>query len=239
MTDKVEMFKSMIDSTQSAVLDPGTKTQLNGDKDPVTTTLAEIVNERGEQKYNTVEDAIKALKASQEHISTLERENKEYKDKVQEATTMEDILAQLDSTKNSSDDNQNNLSMEDVKKLVSQTLEETENIKTAKQNQETVVASLIQVYGDKAEEQYYSKAEELGLSVEEMDRLAARSPVAVLQYFNVQKDKDTSKSIQGSVNTENFQQYNTSPQEPKPVMYGASTKDLVNAWRAHAVTDTN
>jgi len=238
MSDQGEMFKSMLEGTPAAVSDQETKLPLTGESDEVKNLLTEITNERGEPKYQTVTDAVKALKASQEHISTLEKENQEYKEQVKGEATVTEILEQLNSAKNKTDDSQDKISLEDVQNIVSKTLESTETAKIAQKNQSAVVSTLVSLYGDKAEEKYNAKAVELGLTEQELNTLASRSPKAVLQYFDATIAKETNKPIQGTVNTEGFQQHTTKPQEPKPVMYGASSSELVSAWKAHAVTET-
>lgn len=239
MSDQdASLFQGMLESTPpkgtGAVSDQGTRTQEPSKVPAVNEMLSEIKNERGEPKYKTVEDAIAALKASQEHISTLETENQEFKGKLQEAMTIEQLKEHLNSTKNTSDDNQQSISMEDIQNLVSHTLEEKENVKRATDNQRTVVSELTQKYGDKAEELYNKKAQDLGLNVEDLNMLAARAPKAVLQYFDIAHK--SGKNITGSVNTESFQKHNTT-EPPKTVMYGASTSDLVASWKASAAMD--
>ena len=61
--------------------------------------LSAIKNEEGSSKYTNVTDALHALKASQEHIGLLERENATYKEQATQNRTAEDILELLDSKK--------------------------------------------------------------------------------------------------------------------------------------------
>lgn len=223
MTDQVTQFQQLLDSSQAAVSDKGTNNDINA-------VLQGIVNEKGEPKYSNVEDAIKALKASQEHISTLESENSQLRERTQTSATIEDIMAQLDSTKNNTGDSQQNFSVEDITGLVEKTLVQRESQQQAMGNLGSVKGKLSETFGDKADEVYSSKAKDLGLSVEMLDHLAAISPKAVMEYFGT-KGSATGKNIQSSVNTDAFQQYNQAPEKAKPIMYGSNSEDIVSAWR--------
>ncbi len=228
MTDQVEQFKQLLDSAQQ---------RTGGDQPPkedLPEFLKEITNEKGEPKYSSVEDALKALKASQEHISTLESENKMYKEKQQSNKAVEDILAQLDSTNNNTDDNQEGFSMEDIQKVVEGVIESKEASAAAQRNLSTVKENLTNQYGEKAQEVYANKAKDLGLSVEMLDHLATISPKAVTEYFGNKNSGTTTKMINSSVNTEAFLAQQRTEEKSGPVMFGASTADMLNSWKAAA-----
>lgn len=227
MTDQVSQFNELLNGTgKSAASDQGAR-------DDYSQLLEEITNEQGEPKYSNVEDAIKALKNSQEHISTLEMENHQLREGMQKAKTVDDILGQLDSTRNQSDDNQTSFSMEDIASYIEQTLEQREARLAAQGNLSSVKDRLVSTYGEKADEVYANKAQELGLSTDMLDHLAAISPQAVTAYFDNKSSSNTttSKNLSGTVNTEAFQKHNESPQAPKSIMYGASTEDMISAWK--------
>lgn len=240
MTDQVNgdtkgVFEQMLQGNTNTNPDQG-KNASQGSTNPSFAILDEIKNERGEPKYKTVEDALAALKASQEYIPTLEKENQELRSVASEAKTIEQLMAQINSTKNSTGDNHERFSPEDIKTLVSQTLQETESKKIAQQNQQAVVDKLVEVFGEKAEEQYINKAKDLGLTLQEFNQLASRSPKAVLNYFSDASKGTPAKTTNGTVNTESHTFYSAKKVAPQTVMFGASTHDMVNAWRNAAVT---
>lgn len=190
--------------------------------------LAAIKNDEGIQKYSSVEDALDALSASQEHIKRLERENADFRGKEIKAHTTEEILSLLNSSKKDEGDNQNQIDMEQIKGLIQQTVSERESAIRAKENQKLVSSALTAMYGEKAEEIYLSKARELGIDVGSMDSLASASPKAVLAYFNT-KSGNVGQNVNGTVNTETF----VTPKEATNpnIMFGASKTQVMDLWR--------
>ncbi len=226
MTDQVTEFKQLLDSAKGATGDQPVKNDFSN-------ILGEIKNEKGEPKYSTVEDALTALRASQEHISTLESENQMYREQQQSSKAIEDILAQLDSTSNKSDDNQSGYKMEDIQNVVEDAIKRREANAAAQGNLKSVKERLTTAYGEKANEVYSKKAEDLGLSVEMLDHLAAISPKAVTAYFD-SKGSSTTKVVNSSVNTEAFLSQQKQQEKPRGVMFGASTQDMITSWKAAA-----
>ena len=148
----------------------GSNTPNGGSPDQLVTLLAQIKNDRGEQKYKSVEDALNALKHSQDYIPQLsdklrqqEQELAEAKAAAAKITQLEQTLLQL---------TQNNtppaatppvpagLSKEEIAELVSNTLTAKQTEAVAKENLSKVVSTLTQSFGDKAEEVFYGKAKE-------------------------------------------------------------------------------
>lgn len=195
--------------------------------------LASIKNDQGSPKYSSVEDALKALQNSQEHIKKLEVENQNMREKESESKAIDDILLALNSKKEGSDDSQNRVDPEAIKKLVELTFSEKEKKMTAANNKKSVIESLAKKFGDKAEEKYLSRAQELGMSVEDMDSLAKQSPKAALAFFSGMETAVT-KNITSSVNTTNFMK--SPPQKPKSVMFGASSEEMLSTWRQAAAS---
>ena len=229
MSDQDNIFQAALEKASS---DQDKKTTQNVDYNAVfADKLSSIKNEKGEAKYRSVEDALSALEVSQQHIAQIEKENSELREKTAQAKAVDDLLAKLDSRNNFSDDNQNTFSAEDIEHLVSQTLNKNEQVKAAKSNQSSVAQKLTEIYGEKAEDEYIRKAQELGMSVQAFDNLAASAPKAVLAYFSNAKNVDT-RNNQGTVNTENLNKNSNELYKPsKSLMYGASTKDITEAWK--------
>jgi len=215
-------------------------TQTNSSDTSFTDLLGSIKNERGEPKYKDVQTALDALKHSQEFIPQLRTENEQLglelanmKKEVERLKTVEDTVTRLTSTQTQQNtQHSNGLSADDVANLVSQTLSRKENEATQKANLNTVVSQLQIVYGKDAEMNFYSKAKELGMSIEEMNTLAAKSPPAVFKILGIE-NKQVSKGSQSlstspSLNTAGYQPQNESfvGRNKKPVILGASTEEL-------------
>lgn len=146
------------------------------------------------KKYRDVQSALSSIKPAQEHIQRLENDNKELREKVQQLEAdlkaRESVQSVLDKLGNKGEsEQQTTLDPESVKQLVYGALEERETVTTAKQNVQTVNDTLISKFGEKAREMVAQKASELGISVQDMQQLASRSPKAVLAYFDAQQER--------------------------------------------------
>ena len=150
--------------------------------------LLEIKREDGSPKYENVESALDALKATQDHIKTIEAENAALRAKTAESDQLKETLQRLqeknvNEEKPSDKTNTNGgLSEEAVKELVRNQLVEEETNKKAISNIKSVQDVLINKLGtrEKAQEYVVNKAAELGLSPEALKQLSATSPNAAL-----------------------------------------------------------
>jgi hypothetical protein len=232
MSDQdTSLFNQAIQSAQQGKVDQTQNQQQQVDINAAfADQLAVIKNEEGAPKYKTVEDALKALQNSQSHIQTLEQENSTLRETASKAKSTEEILGILNSSKNKqSDDNQQQIDVESIKALVNTTLSERQQQELQRTNQQKVTAALINKFGDKAEEMYKKKADELSLSLATLDNLAAVSPAAVLEYFSA-KEQSIAKNNKSSINTD-ILGHSQQRSQTKSIMYGSSNADMVNAWR--------
>lgn len=93
------------------------------------------------------------------------------------------------------------VSEDDLKSLVEKTLTERENQATAKQNINTVDSVLQETYGTEARNVLVNKSQELGISLQRMQELAAESPSAFFALIG-EKQQTFKPITQGSVRTE-------------------------------------
>jgi hypothetical protein len=219
----------------------GTQTTSGGNggtsgTDDLTTLLSAIKNPDGQPKYKTVQEALKALQHSQEYIPTLKQTKEELEARllVAEAAaakvnTLEQTLLQL--TQRSNEPTQTTpagLTEEQIAELVNRTLSKTQQEAVQKQNLTTVVDVLKSKFGEKAEQVFYDKAKELGLSVAEFNAMAAKTPKAVLSLVGATGTPNTSTPSPG-FNTDGFQKRPESAitsNKVKSIMLGATTQDL-------------
>ncbi len=197
--------------------------------------LSSIKNEDGGQKYSDVATALSALKHTQDHVTNLESENQVFREEQIKAKTMDDVLQQVTANKDQNVQTvPSGLDADSVKGVTLDTLREYEAQKLADANQQSVVEQLRTKFGDnkKAEEMFNTKAQEMGLTVETMNQLAASSPKAVLSYFDVKGGVTPNKNIEGSVNTEALQNQVIETPKVAGIMYGASSSEIVDSWRA-------
>lgn len=211
--------------------------------DALANLLRDIKNERGEQKYKDPLEAINGLKHAQEFIPQLKSQ---LTDKDSEISLLRDEINRLKEVESSvqaltqpasapQNTSQGTITEEQIAALVSRTMSQKEQESIQKQNLQTVVSTLQSVLGTDAEKTFYAKAEEFGLSKDEINVLAATKPKAVLTMFgvngnNVAPQKQT-MSTNSSVNSAAFQPANESfvGRNPKPALIGATTDDLKQA----------
>ena len=192
--------------------------------------LNSVVNADGKPKYSTVEDALKALPHANQHISTLEEENRRLRDEVAKAQAVEDLVAKLQTETPTETPAAAPVSIDAIAPQVQQVVEQLEAQRTAQQNQQAVAEQLSQVFGEKAEEMYVEKAKELGVTPEVLNSLAGQSPKAVLSWFDFEGQTPPQKS-KPSVNPEVVANEPQQPVQKRSVMGASSTEAVVSEWQ--------
>lgn len=184
------------------------------------------------KKYQTPEEALKSVPHAQKHIQTLELELASVKEELTKRRTAQELLDEIKSglpTENTPQAVE--FDQDRLAQIIDQTLTAKEQQRTAKQNTQTVTEEFTKKYGDKAEEVYFSIAKESGLTVQQLNALSANAPSAVLKLAGLNKGTvGIASKNSGTVNTQTFntdQQQQLSARVPK----GASTRDLVSAWK--------
>lgn len=208
--------------------------------------LSNITDPNGRPKYSSVEDALKALQHSQSHIQTLEADNGELRGKVEQALermteyekrskTMEEIIQEVKAGQHNESEKPSeapSVDPEFIESTVEGILTKRQQAELAGRNVNTVIEAFKEKYGEeKAEEVFYSRAEELGVGRDFINNLAAQSPKAVFSLYGIEsKPKQTDAFSKSSVNTDRME-----PNKQQPsvkVKFGATTDDMTAAWRA-------
>jgi hypothetical protein len=178
---------------------------------------AELIGEG--KKYATVTDALKSVPHAQKHISTLE----------EVYTTVKEMLAANGKPPVVG----TGTTAPDWDALLDRKLQALEAQKTAQGNTEQVKQVLVAQFGEKAIEVYKQKATDLGIGVETLNELCAKSPKAALELLGVKPKPTTAAStVTGSTVDPSRLAALQNPQKPKSVMGGAPTSELIAAWRA-------
>jgi hypothetical protein len=221
---------------QSPVTQPQEPVQQQAAPNAYEDLLKGIKNEAGLPKYATLEDALNALKHSQDYIpqvkSQLSQKDQELADlraKLEQHQSLEDVVSRL--TKPNQPDikddhpNVSGLDESAVMKLVQQQLERNQQTMSAQSNQQQVENALKAKYGDKTVDVVKQRAAELGLTPQALGELSSKSPQAVLALFNTQGPQGP-KPTTSSVNTSGFNQQQPTLERPtKSLLTGASTKE--------------
>lgn len=183
---------------------------------PFADLLGSIKNESGQPKYGNTEEALKALKHSQEFIPQLKQENQTLKSEldslraqVEKLKGVEAVVERLTSQNSNASTNAPTMDENAIAELVQRTLSKRDVEALQKANVTSVVQSLQSKMGSEAEKVFYTKAQELGMSVQQMNALAATSPKAVLNLFGIQDNEvpkvNSPSPVKPGENTAGFQ----------------------------------
>ncbi len=148
-------------------------------------------------KYSTWEpDALrnKAI-AADNHIKTLEEENRNLREQTKQTATLQEVLEKLDRVNPSSPsytppavnptpvqpNTSQQVTKEDITNLVTSTFEQEQKKNQAKQNVATVKAELQKVWGDNFPQRLSEKSKEIGASENFLANMAENYPQAFLK----------------------------------------------------------
>lgn len=195
-------------------------------------SLSELVGEG--KKYSSVDKALESIAPAQDHIQRLESEMAEMRAKLDAQSSVEETLRKFTEQKAVDTPTSQPVDLNEVVNQVTQRLDANAQAEQRVANQKSVANKLAEQFGDmqKAKGMFEAKAKELGMSVQDMDNLAATSPQAVFQMFGTGAQSTSQRATQSSVNTEAMQSTtNPTPQEVPGVMFGASAEQVADAWR--------
>lgn len=188
----------------------------------------------GERKYD-VESARKKIENADTHISKLEQENEEMRQKLEKAKTYEDLLESL-TTKSDTTGQTKPVAEDDVQKMVQEALEERERTRTAEANLLAADKALKEVYGDKAKEVMIAKGEELGLGPKTLKDIASNSPSAFLKLFDQGQAKPMSTNTpHSSVNSESVNANQSGPKQYTYAYYQEMRKSDPTKYNSVAI----
>lgn len=195
-------------------------------------SLKELIGEG--KKYASVDKALEALPHAQEHISKIERENAEMREKLAEAIAVEEVYKKLTESFNRPDGvtpPAAGLDEASIDALLERKLAEKDALTIANANTQRVKDALIAKFGEKAQEVYETKAKELGVSVQFLNDVVKKSPKAAEELFGIKGKEAAPASSTPGINTATLNT-NRHPQQPSAKVQGSSTEALVAAWRA-------
>jgi len=236
MSDQDNIFQGNAPATQPNNVAPAAANV--PPTDSFATLLASVKNERGEPKYRSVEEAFNGLKNAQEYIPTLKNDLVAKEQALQAAqaeiarlkAVEETVLALTSNQNNSAPPAQAAFDPKQIAELVSSQINQHQTETVQRANVASVVSTLQSVFGADAEKTFYGKAEEFGMSMQEMNTLAAKSPKAVLKMLGIEggAQKQNVAPVQGTINTGAYQpkQDTFVGRNTKSAMIGATTEDL-------------
>lgn len=204
----------MTDIFEQEVQDQEEAPQIDPDKD----YFSELVGDG--KKYRDERALARAAAEKEAHIQRLERENAEYREKVQHSKTVEEIMDQLRSDRQAhrqEEDNQvsengsekvadnsgANLKPDDIEELLERKLQERTTQEQRARNSQWVRQQLEQKYGPGYQDHLLKMGQSLEMSREDLAEMAASRPRAFMQLVNAPRGSDapTSAPPNTSVNT--------------------------------------
>lgn len=192
-------------------------------------TLKELVGEG--KKYATLDKALESIPHAQQHIAQLEREAAELRQKQAEAVAVEEVYKKLMESMDKGGVATPPIPAGVDEASVLAILEKREAERVAQSNVSRVKDALVGKYGDKAQEVYETKARELGVGTAFLNEIVRKSPKAAEEIFGIKPKESGAGSSTGTIRTETLD--NTRPPaKPKSVMSGATTQEMIDAWRA-------
>lgn len=177
--------------------------------------LNKLVEERGE-KWGDPEVIAKGKLEADAHIANLERQlaemredlgKEEYSKKLLDAlqnkagSTSPNTVAPKDNNSASDEPNTTAEADVDVESLVEQTLAKREREAKVAQNIASVEQALTESFGTEARAMVQQKAQDLGLSIERMQELAAESPQAFLSLVGSAPARESNADLSSAKNT--------------------------------------
>ena len=225
MTDQ-SIFNNDAPSTPAEVSQSGNEQASAADQ-----LLSAIVNSEGKQKYGSVEDALKATAAAQEHIRRLEEENTTFRQEVEKSTTLQSVLDAMKPREESEPAAPtSSIGEDDVAQLLEGMLNKRETEATAKSNVSKVTSAFVEKHGVEAEAKYYESASALGFTNIEINELAARNPAAVFKMLGIDdKPAAVANPLRSSVGAGNLS--DNKPQQPTFNPFQGGTSPSVEAFR--------
>lgn len=193
--------------------------------------LSMIVNENGEQKYKSVDEALKGAAHAQSHISTLTSKLAELEKANERATTLESVMEAMSNSTEQQvvPTSVAGLDETQVAEMFNNFYNTAEHEKVAAANEQNFSSDLTKAYGDKARETMQAKALELGVDESFVRDMARKSPVAAKKLLGLETSH-VPASMQSSINSSALDNGTPQPQEKTFNMSKGNMKDMLGEW---------
>lgn len=228
---------------------PSASTVVPPSTSPYADLLGGIKNERGEQKYATIEDALTGLAHAQAFIpevksqlSVKDAELDALKAELAKRQSVEEVIASLSQRQpvepvvEPTSQPSQGLNQEDVLQLVQNALNKQKAQDVSNVNIGKVRSALVSKYGEKAQEVAAARATELGMTMETLSALSASSPDAVLALLGATSTiAPTGAPVRSTIHLPEHQKEISLVPE-KSMLRGASQRDVMGYMekvRAH------
>lgn len=199
----------------------------NPAQDPFADQLGTILREDGTPKFTDVAQALESIPHADKHIKTLESELKEARETLAREQAAKELL-QKSAIK---EPGQATLTAEQVAEIATRTMAEREAADKQTANVDLVRAQFSKQYGDKAGEEMSRVASSSGMTKAQLKALSASSPQAVLKLAGIKVENTPVQKTPYTAGND-LPSPQPKPAQPKSVMAGANTKEMIEGWRA-------
>lgn len=189
-------------------------TPVDQSQDQTSDWVTKVAQEKGE-KFRDPNELAKGYAHAQDHIANLTRQIEEMREDLGKQDYMKEVLDRIGTQKaqpsgeegqpktSSTNDegHKPEVSVDQIKELITQTLTEQEAKNTADQNLRETDRQLEQAFGTEAKAKVQERAAQLGMSNERMKQLAEESPSAFMALMGEAPRKETNHTSRSQVNT--------------------------------------
>jgi len=175
-----------------------------------------IVQDKGDQ-WSDPQVLAKGYVMAQDHIKNLEEQTASMREDLGKKTYAEDLIKQLrmerqppiteppvasqptDGT--NTGDTPSALSEEKLKSLITETLTFREQENTEQQNLKATSSKLTELFGTEVDKEVAKRAELVGMTKEQLQKIAAESPNAFFKLLGEEVKQESNPTRQGTLNT--------------------------------------
>jgi len=194
-----------------------------------------------DKKYKTEQAALESIPFAQAHIKNLEAQLADYKIKEENSKTMDEYLAEVKEASKPTAPTVPEVSApqeidyDKLGGLVDAKIEGIRKQEVFDNNILSVVNKLTEQCGsrEEADKVYKTKASELDLSIADMNKMAGDRPDLLLKLIGTTSNVSINTST-STLNTDALNLDKPVDAPKKSVMSGATSNDMINAWRASA-----
>ena len=206
--------------------------------------LAAIKNEDGRPKYNSVEEALKGAAHAQDYISQLKQQLQQLETEkstlaleLEKRASVEEVVQRLtapqDPEQKETPQNQG-LDEQSIEQVIERILGKKSQAQIEQDNFNTVQSTLIDLYGDasKAATEVKAKADALGTTTAELEKLAKLNPGLVLELFKAKPTSQHKPNVGGQQVPSTYQPQEDKLEPPKKsLLAGATSQDQLEYMR--------
>lgn len=222
-------------STDNTEVTPSTPQPATDPNSLFADQLANIKAEDGRQKFNDVETALSSIPHAQSYINELSTKVKQLEQELEQRKGIETVLERIDSLSTSQakpveQPSSSGIDPTQIEQLLDQRLAQRELAQRQQENANLVLNQLKERFGEKAEVEFNTKAQQLGLSPAQLSDLARSAPQAALAFFQAPPSNPANPTT-GSVNSATFDNRPQSPDTSHMDLFTGAANEAIKKWR--------